>query len=255
MSDNSKLLQDMCKEIKSLEDILLKKNKEDLTLLTQNMIKIQNRIYSQLESLSWLQRRLLATTQLPSLRNWACSPDVLLRLHTHIIETKPKIVVEFGSGASTIVIADALHQNGTGTLISVEHSETYFDETLSELQQNHLQHWVELRLGKLETWSDKHLNSADVLPLWYPTSVLTDIENIDLLWIDGPPGNTCLYSRYPALPALYKQFSDNIEIWVDDTVRQEEKDICESWATEYEFNLQYHALEKGLGILSTSSVK
>tara|TARA_R110002124_G_scaffold232701_1_gene397783 strand:- start:6375 stop:7142 length:768 start_codon:yes stop_codon:yes gene_type:complete len=255
MLDKTVLLQDICKEIKNLESVLLKKNKEDLTLLTQNMIKIQNRIYSQLESLSWLQRRLLPTTQLPPLRNWACSPDVLLRLHNHIIETKPEVVVEFGSGASTIAIADALHQNGTGKLISVEHEETYFHQTLSELQQNHLQHWVELRLGKLEVWSDKHLNSADVLPLWYPASVLADIENIDLLWIDGPPGNTCLYSRYPAMPALYEHFSDHIEIWVDDTVRQEERDICESWAAEYEFNLQYYALEKGLGILSTCSVK
>jgi hypothetical protein len=171
------------------------------------------------------------------------------------METKPKVVVEFGSGASTIVIADALRQNDIGKLISIEHSENYGNQTLSELQQNNLQDCVEVRIGELEAWSGKHLNNTDTPPLWYPVSLLNDIENIDLLWIDGPPGNTCLYSRYPALPALSIKLSDNIEIWMDDTVRQEEKDICESWATEYDFNLKYYSLEKGLGVLSLSSIE
>lgn len=248
MQDNYSLLQDLLKEMKKLEDISLKGNKENLTLLTQNMIKIQNRIYSQLESLSWLQHRLLPNTQLPSLRGWASSPDVLLHLHTYIMETKPKIVVEFGSGASTLVIADALRQNGVGKLFSIEHSELYGHQTLSQLQRVDLEEWVNIRIGDLEEWHGKHI-STEIPSLWYPISLLKDIENIDLLWIDGPPGNTGMYSRYPALPALYKQLSNSIEIWMDDTVRQEEKEICESWSEEYGFEIQYYPLEKGLGRL------
>src|SRR5699024_11233349 len=64
--------------------------------------------------ISWLQRRLTIKGQLPPLRGWATSPDVLLRLHTHIMATRPNVIVEFGSGASTLVIADALSQNGAG---------------------------------------------------------------------------------------------------------------------------------------------
>lgn len=232
-------------------------NDERNNRITKDLIKVQNRLYLQLESLSWLQRRLLHKTQLPPLRGWACSPDVLLRLHTHIVNTKPKVIVEFGSGASTLVIADAISQNGDGKLFSIEHSEYYGKQTLSQLEQNGLQHSIELRTGSLELWGEEHLNLKDASKpsLWYPKSLLQDIENIDLIWVDGPPGNTCLYSRYPALPALSTQLSEHAEVWMDDTVRQEERDICEDWAQKYGFNIQYYPLEKGLGRLTVSLKK
>ena len=80
--------------------------------------------------------------------------------------------------------------------------------------------------------------------------MLEGVENVDLLWVDGPPGATCLYSRYPALPALADKLSPNAEVWMDDTIRQEEKDVCERWAADYGFELEYFPLEKGLGRLT-----
>lgn len=239
-------------ELKLLKKILLENSSDNITKLTQDFIKSKNIIYTQLESLSWLQRRLLPKTQLPPLRKWASSPDILLLLHTHIMETKPKVVVEFGSGASTLVIADALSQNGEGKLFSIEHSDHYGAETRFQLEQNCLQYWVELRIGALEIWDAEHLNAKDASKpsLWYPKSLLQDIENIDLIWVDGPPGSTCLYSRYPALPALSTQLSEHAEVWMDDTIRQEERDICKNWAQNYNFNVQYYQLEKGLGRLN-----
>ncbi|MGP9535215.1 hypothetical protein ACT3RY_12370, partial [Halomonas sp. AOP42-E1-30] len=71
-----------------------------------------------------------------------------------------------------------------------------------------------------------------------------------LLWVDGPPGATCLFSRYPALPALAGKLSSSAEVWMDDTIRQEEKDICEHWAANHGFELEYFPLEKGLGRLT-----
>lgn len=220
------------------------------------LMKASQDLYTQLESLSWLQHRLLPKTQLPPLRGWACSPDVLLRLHMYIIEKKPKVVVEFGSGASTSVIADALSQNGIGKLFSIDNSKDYGAHTLSQLERNCLQNCVELRIGALEPWYEAHLNPKDASnpSLWYPKSVLQDIENVDLMWVDGPPGNTCPYSRYPALPALSTKLTEDTEVWMDDTIRQVEKDICEDWSQKYGFAIKYHALEKGLGVL-TKSIK
>lgn len=258
MSDNSTLKESIAPEdnllleIKALESILLEASAANFSKITQDLIKVQNRIYTQLESLSWLQRHLAPRTQLPPLRGWASSPDVLLRLHQHITATTPKVIVEFGSGASTLVIADALSQNGEGKLFSFDHSDYYADQTQSQLQQNRLQAWVEFRIGALELWEAEHLNPKDAKKpsRWYPKSLLQGIDNIDLLWVDGPPGNTCLYSRYPALPALSIQLSEGAEVWMDDTVRQEEKDICEDWAQKYGFEVQYYSLEKGLGRLT-----
>lgn len=239
-------------EIKNIEKNLLRSIFESSTTLSQSFIKSQNLMFSQLESLSWLQRRLLPKTQLPPLRGWASSPDVLLHLHTHIMQTKPKVVVEFGSGASTLVIADALSQNGVGKLFSIEHSDHYGTQTLSQLKKNNLQGLVDLRIGALELWNAEHLNPDHTSKpsLWYSSSLLQDIRDIDLIWVDGPPGSTCQYSRYPALPALSTKLSGQTEVWMDDTIRKQEREICEVWAQDYGFDIQYYSLEKGLGRLS-----
>lgn len=244
-------------KIKELEKTFSENYKKSFNKMSHHMIEIQNRLYFQLESLSWLQRRLKIKGQLPPLRGWAASPDVLLRLHEHIIRFKPQVIVECGSGASTVVIADALQQNGMGKLFSIEHSDYYGAQTLDTLQAESLKDWVDLRIGDLEPWEGEHLNPTDAgkPSLWYPFSLLNDIQNIDLLWVDGPPGSTCLFSRYPAVPALAEKFSDRIEVWLDDTARQEEKDICESWATNYGFELKLYPLEKGLGRLVRPAAK
>ncbi|AIA76746.1 hypothetical protein FF32_18410 [Halomonas campaniensis] len=251
-ANNENAVETLSNELKALEKTLLEASKDNAGKTTRDLILVQNRLYAQLESLSWLQRRLAIKGQLPPLRGWATSPDVLLRLHTHIMATRPKVVVEFGSGASTLVIADALRQNGVGKLISIEHSEHYGAQSLATLQAERLEGWVDLRIGDLEAWEGEHLNADDAEKpsCWYPVSLLEGVENVDLLWVDGPPGATCLFSRYPALPALADKLSLTAEVWMDDTIRQEEKDICERWAKDHGFELEYYPLEKGLGRLT-----
>lgn len=242
-------------ELYAVEKRLSKESKEAANKATRDLVIVQNRLYAQLESLCWLQRRLNIKGQLPPLRGWATSPDVLLRLHTHIMAVRPKVVVECGSGASTLVIADALRQNGLGKVISLDHSDYYGAQTLAILQAESLENWVDLRIGELEMWKDKHMNTEDTekLSRWYPMSLLKGIEQVDLLWVDGPPGDTCPFSRYPALPAIVDRISPNAEVWMDDTIRQEEKDVCERWAADYGFYLKYYPLEKGLGRLTRQS--
>lgn len=245
-------MENLSDEIKALEQTMLQVSKNNAGKLTRDLLAVQNRLYAQVESLSWLQRRMTIKGHLPPLRGWAASPDVLLRLHTHIMSTRPQVIVEFGSGASTLVIADALRQNGMGQLISIEHSDHYGAQTFGNLQAEQLESWVDLRIGDLEAWKDEHLNpeGAEKPSSWYPASLLKGIEQVDLLWVDGPPGTTCLFSRYPALPALAEKLSPNAEVWMDDTIRQEEKDICERWAEDHGFELEYYLLEKGLGRLT-----
>lgn len=251
-SNNENILEFLTAELQAIKKILLQAAKDDAGKVTKNLFLVQNRLYAQLESLSWLQRRLAIKGQLPQLRGWATSPDVLLRLHAHIMTTRPRVVVEFGSGASTLVIADALCQNGAGKLVSFDHSGYYGTQTLSTLQAERLEGWVDLRIGELEAWKGEHLNPTDAEKpsRWYPASLLAGIDQVDLLWVDGPPGGTCLFSRYPALPALADKLSPHAEVWMDDTNRQEEKDICERWAKDHGLELAYYPLEKGLGRLT-----
>lgn len=215
-----------------------------------NHQKSVDQLYTQLESLSWLQRQLSIKGNLPPLRGWPTSPDFLLTLHTWILKKKPKVIVETGSGASTLVIADALRQNGSGKLISLEHLQFYADKTRQTLLDENLTAWVDLRVNQLEAWNGEHLNpsDADKPSLWYALN-LHNVNNIDLLIVDGPPGNTCLYARYPALPALFDRLSLNAEIWMDDANRQEEKEITEEWAKRYDLEMEIIPLEKGMSRL------
>lgn len=243
--------------IAALEKKLLATGKSRADKLSHDLVKVQNRLYAQLESLSWLQRRLGIKWEMPPLRGMAASPDVLLRLHSHISGTCPRLVVEFGSGASTLVIADALRQNGVGRLISIENSAYYGAQTLGTLRAEQLVEWVDLRIGELEAWKGSHMNPDDKEKpsRWYPISLLRGIEDVDLLWVDGPLGATCPYSRYPAVPALASKLSRQAEVWLDDTIRQEETDICERWAKDHGLEVEYLAFEKGLGRLTRPGVK
>ncbi|MDW7662841.1 MAG: class I SAM-dependent methyltransferase, partial [Bacillota bacterium] len=203
----------------------IKDNQEQLQKrLLNELVAVQNRVYSQLESLSWLQKALALKWSMPPLRGWATSPDVLLRLHEHIRLTRPKLVVEFGSGASTLVIADALCQNGMGRLVTLEHNSFYAEKTQGYLDREDLAELVDIRVGELEPWSHPHLNQTGEPLLWYPEALVKDLKSIALLLVDGPPGNTCQYARYPAVPAMAGKLARKAEVWMDDTGRQDEKD-------------------------------
>lgn len=256
-SHNDNAGKTLSADLNAFEKRLLQASKDSASKVTRDLITVQNRLYAQLESLSWLQRRLKIQGRLPPLRGWATSPDVLLHLHEHVMAARPRLIVEFGSGASSLVIADALRQNGFGKLVSLDHSEHYGGMTRESLRREYLDQWVDLRIGELEPWTGQHLGrqegQEDEALHWYPVRLLEGLEGIDMVLVDGPPGATCQYARYPALPALVERLSAKATVWMDDTIRQDEKDICEDWAQRYGMTTEYLAYEKGLGILRRSA--
>ncbi|MDR2617177.1 MAG: class I SAM-dependent methyltransferase [Endomicrobium sp.] len=215
----------------------------------KKVVSIKEKLnYSQVESFFWLTKKLKIHNSLPPLRNWAMSPDVLLKLHEYIIFSKPKVIMEFGSGVSTIVICDALRQNNSGRLISIEHIEQYAQITMQFIKCENLQNLADLRLSELEIYKDEHLCISESVQ-WYCKETLKNIKNIDLLIVDGPPASTCKYARYPALPVLYENLNNQGQIWMDDAVREDESVICKTWAQKYDLNLNFLDFEKGLAIL------
>ncbi|MDR3177345.1 MAG: class I SAM-dependent methyltransferase, partial [Campylobacteraceae bacterium] len=134
------------------------------------------------------------------------SPDILLKLHEYITSAKPKKIAEFGSGVSTLVICDALRQNGSGLLYSIDHLENFGAHTLQNIKKESLENFVDLRIAPLELWQDEHMCEDKKSALWYGKKQIEDIKDLDLLIVDGPPGNTCSFARYPAVPAFYDRF-------------------------------------------------
>lgn len=210
---------------------------------------MSRQLYIQLEALQWLIKALDLKFSLPHLRGWAASPDVLVNLHEFIRETKPKIVIEFGSGASTLVIADALKQNELGKLYSFDHSEYYAAKTKSYISREGLDRYLELSVLPLVLWEGKHLNGLTD-NLWYDLKGV-ELENIDLMFVDGPPGITCQYSRYPALAELHGIMAEEATIFMDDSNREDETKICEAWSKEFSYDVEsLPEFEKGLVILT-----
>ncbi len=235
---------------KDMEEFFLDGVKELFENNNKALDKKLSLIYSQLESLMWLQRGLAIKGPLPPLRGWPVSPDFLLLLQSWILEKKPSIVVELGCGATTIVIADALRQNGTGLLYSFEHVPMYANEIKRKLKREFLTPWVDFRVGGLVEWnqSEESFFKGEGGGCWYSGN-LADIESIDLLIVDGPPKAVCSHSRFPALPVFIDRFSDSFEVWMDDANRKDEKEICEQWAKMYGLKVESYPLEKGLSVL------
>ncbi len=140
---------------------------------------------------------------------------------------RPKLVLELGSGSSTVLFAAALRANGAGRVVSVEHDALHARHTANLLEQAGLSDRVELVLAPLVD-----LKLDDRAFQWYDLEprLGTLTEKIDLVFVDGPPGKVQSLSRYPALPILLPHLSPRALVFVDDGSREDETKMVTMWA-------------------------
>jgi hypothetical protein len=82
--------------------------------------------------------------------------------------------------------------------------------------------------------------------LWYEPTFKEGVTTIDLLLVDGPPGDVQSLSRYPMLPILFDSLGEKALILMDDGARPDEKEILARWTREYGcFDATYIECEKG----------
>ena len=158
--------------------------------------------------------------------DWQLSSQAIREVVRHVLLDQPKVVVECGSGASTMWIGRALRRLGDGRLISLEDSADWFAIVNGLLQQEGLSS-VEVRHAPLEP-----IKVAGHEQPWYSASALADIDEIDLLLVDGPPGRTSKLARYPAVPALRDKLRPGATIMLDDCNRRDEKQTLQKWLAE-----------------------
>src|SRR6201999_796644 len=91
---------------------------------TDHLLRAQTR---EIEALLQLFRDFGPRAPMPSSGGFALNPTDLLDL-IHLVRTrKPRLVVELGSGTSTVWMAYVLQQTG-GKLISLDHERGYADQ-------------------------------------------------------------------------------------------------------------------------------
>lgn len=208
--------------------------------------------FRQHEALAALTRVLGTQHPLPPTRGWAASPDLLLYLYELTLEKKPDVIVELGSGVSTLVMAAALKTNGKGRLYSFDHDAEYATRTAGLLARESFGDVATVEHAPLSPWHPPAPTGLAESWNWYtlPEAVAA-LPGIDLLVVDGPPESTGAYARYPALPALIDRLAPGATVLLDDTIREADTKIAEAWRDEHGLDLALRTdFEKGLAVLT-----
>jgi predicted O-methyltransferase YrrM len=175
---------------------------------------------------------------IPGLRSWAASPDVLLTLVSISKKIKPKVVVDLGSGISTLVLAKT---SPNAKIFSIDHLAEFAGKTNLLLEEHQIAN-VDLRVAPLSP----HPSGGD----WYSVSAFADIDQIDLLFIDGPPGSKDDKARHPVLAQCLSKLSPGAVIVIDDAGRAGERELAEMFASALPgYELEFLNHEKGTAVL------
>ena len=188
---------------------------------------LRSSILTDQQALQQLMTRFQPEAPLPVVAGWALDPTALFWLVDQVDRVRPQLVVECGSGTSTLWLAFALRRNGSGRVLSLEHSEQFAAATRALLERHGLADWAEVRVAPLVATATPR-GALD----WY--DVGPDLGPIDLLFVDGPPATTGKLARYPAIPVLGRNLVPGALVVLDDAGREDEREVVRHWLAENE---------------------
>lgn len=199
----------------------------------------------QLEAFVNLQGYLAKGVVVPEMHGWPVSPDFALLLVQMLEATDYDLVIEFGSGSSTALMATVLTRNAArrqgrprAVQVAFEHLERFHAETASLLAAGGLTDAVDLELAPLVPYAAPN---GKTYPYYDCRPALTAIaqtmgppESLRIfVLVDGPPAATGEHARYPALPVVLEHFGGaRLDVVLDDYIRDDEKQIAKLWMAE-----------------------
>lgn len=178
------------------------------------------------EALLQLYRDHTPRAPMPPSGGWAIDPTGLLELLSHVRADRPALVLELGSGTSSVWLGYALERTG-GRLVSVDHDARFGERTRQLLRRHGLADVVQVRDAPL-----RDLELGGRTYQWYDPAAFEDVDGVDLLVVDGPPGAIGPMARYPALPVLWRRLSPGALVLLDDAGRPDERDAVTRWLAE-----------------------
>jgi predicted O-methyltransferase YrrM len=191
---------------------------------TDLLLRAQSR---EVEALVQLFQGFTPRAPMPSSGDYALNPTDLLELLHLIRLRKPRLVVELGSGTSSVWIGYTLEQVG-GRLISLDHDLEYAQKTRAMLSAHGLTGMTEVRHAPLTPLTI----DGKIYP-WYDVAALADVRGVDMLLVDGPPEATGPNARFPALHVLEPKLAGTATIVFDDANRQDEQAALVRWTETY----------------------
>jgi predicted O-methyltransferase YrrM len=181
---------------------------------------------------------------------WALAEDACRFLAALVRRVRPRRVLEFGSGISTAVIAAELERGGDGLLFTIDHSETFQAKARQTVREIGCERWV-------------RFYRCPIRPAWYfgkvlffyrlPASLWSEAGEIDLVLVDGPPGN---WGREAAMYSVFGQLKIGGWLLLDDATRPAETKHVREWVRYFGKALEYDSLPRvgrGLSLLQKSA--
>lgn len=161
---------------------------------------------------------------------YSIRPCHLVAVLNEIVIGNRSLIVECGSGVSTLYIGRLLRQCGAGHLLSVEHDAGWAALITDLLRREGLEDYVTLIHAPLQPSP-----FTEVVGDWYDTTTINKHladPAIDLLLVDGPPAFTpqLQQARYPALPFFRPHLAAGGAVFLDDAGREGEQFILNQWA-------------------------
>lgn len=184
-----------------------------------------------------------------NLGGWPADPvlmDIVLRL---LADRNPDLVVECGSGWSTVLLSRCLAELGTGHLVAFEHDERFAEHTrglLGGYGAENRAHVVHAPLVEREVDGRRRL--------WYGHQVEAVVGEdpsglIGVLLVDGPPAGAAPQSRYPAVPVLRSRLSKDVVVLLDDGYREDEAWTAREWGRSLGVEPRFVASGNGIWLL------
>ncbi|WP_155293201.1 hypothetical protein [Comamonas testosteroni] len=167
------------------------------------------------------------------------SPDFSLYVVTLLEQNNYDLVIEFGSGTSTVVIAKAVDKmaakrGGRPPVVfaSFDHLEEHHQKTLGFLQQAGLADCVQLHHAPLQEWQAPNGN---IYPYYSCQETLAALAEQQvsaglrvLVIVDGPDAG--LHARYPAAPLVSQYFAGaQVDLLMDEGIHEDRHEIAQLW--------------------------
>lgn len=148
------------------------------------------------------------------------------------------MILDLGSGLSTLILAKSAP---TAKVISIDNSSEYAAKTAQILLDHKIDN-VDLRVAPLSP----HNSGVD----WYQLAALSGISQINLLFIDGPPGSKNPAARHPAFDECVQLLAPDAIVVIDDVGRDGERELAEKFAAALPHHrIEYLSHEKGTAVI------
>ena len=277
ISESFKSLADSILQQKSELQSQLKKQSQAMDKVRDTLTKsIKTEVTNatkQLEAFFGIKSYFETGEVIGELHGWPISPDLGMYLIQQLEATPYDLLIEFGSGTSTQLMAKTLEviaqrhpTRGKPTQVAFEHLANYHEKTLSVLQQSghadlvHLHHTPLAPYQAPDGTAYAYYECEDQMQeLSREFGNKTNMRILAL--VDGPPKSTGVHARYPALPLLLKHFKyAHIDLVLDDYVRPEEKEVAQKWVADLQaqqigHELTEEKLDKGACKISIVAVQ